>query len=66
MALFGPTDVFLAVHPCCVVREKNKKNGIQLKKCYRFQKNYHLRHRTRLRVRVIITDFTYGTEEVLG
>ena len=42
-----------------------KKNGVQLKKHRRFQKNWRLRHRTPLRVCPIIRIFTYGTEEVL-
>ena len=44
---------------------KNKnKNGVQLKKHRRFQKNCRLRHWTPLTVRAILRTFTYGTEEV--
>ena len=37
---------------------QKKKNGFQLKKWQRFQKYHRQRHRTRLRARVKITDFT--------
>ena len=42
---------------------RKKKNGVQLKKHRRFQKNYRLQHRTPLRVRANIKTFTYVTEE---
>ena len=41
-----------------------KKNGVQLKKHRRCQKNCRLRHQTPLTVRAIVRTFTYGTEEV--
>ena len=44
--------------------QKKEKNGVQLKKHRRFQKNCRLRHRTPLTVRAIIRTFTYSTEEV--
>ena len=44
---------------------QKKKNGVQLKKHRRFQKNCRLRHRTPLTVRAIISTFTCGTEEVI-
>ena len=44
--------------------KKKPPNGIRLKKHQKFQKKHRLWDRTHEMVCVIITDFTYGTEEV--
>lgn len=65
-AFLGPTFFFFRpfMHAGCCVQKKNNNTDFNSKKHQRFPNNYRLGHRTRLRVRVIITDFTYGTEKV--
>ena len=62
-AILGPTDFFrtLAHAGWC---EEQKNNGIRLKKHPKIQENHRLWDRANEMVCVIITDFTYGTEEV--
>ena len=64
-AILGPTDFLSDARTCWVVREEPPPQRSPTKKTPKIKKkNHRLWDRTHEMVCVIITDFTYGTEEV--
>ena len=64
-AILGPTDFLSDARTCWVVREEPPPQRSPTKKTPKIKKkNHRLWDRTHEMVCVIITDFTYGTEDL--